>query len=648
MTHDVRILLIDDDVTDAHLTREALFRSDESRYQIDTATSLAEARLRLDQAQYDLVLLDLNLPETTGLDTLRKLKELVDEDVSVIVLTGMEDDDKALEMLGEGAADYICKNDVRSDTISRSVEYTLRRQSLLVELQAANKLLKEKNSRLAKLYATAQQFVDNVSHEFRTPLTVIREFSSIIRDGLVGPVTEKQSHHLEKILHRTDDLSLMVDDMLDISKLEAGLLAVWRRPCQAAELIANVESTIQGRADSRKITFTTEIASNLPDVYCDEEKARRVIINLAINAVKFTPEGGTVKLWARKKGDDVQIGVADSGPGISAENLQEIFGRFRQVDTGIHCSTKGFGLGLNIAKELVRLNLGQIDVASTPGHGSTFSFTLPLHDLSAVVQRFLTQFEALNPEGSELSLVTARVDSETDSGPCEVVDEFLQRALRGNDLAIRAGQRRWLLIVAGPRQEIQDATGRIEADWRCFARNCPAVELPELKFDEIGSWSMPGQTDAFRAALRAANLPTAGSNEEEDAADGAKVPSRPPRVLVVDDNPDVSSCLSVRLEAAGYEVMTAFDGEEGLTSALENLPDAVVLDVQMPKRDGLSVLRELRADARTKNTAIVMLSASVRDQHGALESGANFFVQKPYESRDVLTAIETSMTHRKN
>ena len=448
------------------------------------------------------------------------------------------------------------KGDVRSDTLTRSVEYSLRRQSLLVELQAANKLLKEKNTRLAKLYATAQQFVDNVSHEFRTPLTVIREFSSIIRDGLDGPVTDKQSNHLEKILHRTDDLSLMVDDMLDISKLEAGLLAVWRRPCQAAELIANVESTIQGRADSRKITFTTEIASDLPDVYCDEEKARRVIINLAINAVKFTPEGGTVKLWARKTGDNVQIGVTDSGPGISAENLQEIFGRFRQVDTGIHCSTKGFGLGLNIAKELVRLNLGQINVESTPGHGSTFSFTLPPHDLASIVDRYLERFQSRNVNGGELSLVVARVDSDTEEGPCEVVDEFLQRALRGNDLTVRGGERRWLLIVAGPRQEIQDATGRIVADWRSFARNCPAVELPELEFEEIGSWSTPGQTAAFRAAFREADLPTPGAKEEDRGAGGNET-SRTPRVLVVDDNPDVSSCLSVRLEAAGYEVMTA-------------------------------------------------------------------------------------------
>lgn len=644
-TATTRILLVDDDANDAQLTRQALECCERKHYEIDYAASLVEVQERCTEVHYDLVLLDLHLPEAMGIETLQRLRVLIDEDVPVIVLTDMDDEEIALKMLEEGAADYLCKCEIRPEMLRRSIEYSLRRQTLLAELHAANQLLKERNSRLAKLYDTAQQFVDNVSHEFRTPLTVIREYSSIIRDGLDGPVTERQSEHLEKILHRTDDLSLMVDDMLDISKLEAGLLAVWRRRCQADALIANVEGMVQARAASRNIHFTTDIESDLPDLYCDEEKARRVIINLAINAVKFTPEGGTVKLWARRKDKSVEIGVTDSGAGISRENLQEIFGRFRQVETGIHCSTKGFGLGLSIAKELVHLNLGQINVQSTPGAGSTFSFTLPRHDLSEVVNRYLDRLLALLRDPNEMSLVEAYIDDSTEPAATEVVDEYLQRALRGHDVAVRTSDHRWLLAVLGPHQELSDATGRIEAEWRAFVRNCPAVELPELRFRVAGCWSLPDELEAVREAACREAAPAAEDDLLWEDGSPQRSDEEPRQVLIVDDNPDVSACLSVRLEAAGYRVLTAYDGEEGLASALEHLPDAVVLDVQMPKRDGLSVLRELRANAKTHDTAIVMLSASVRDQHGALEAGANFFVQKPYESQDILTAIASSMNH---
>ena len=633
---ETRILLIDDDTGDAFLAREALARIDKRNYEIEHASSLTEAQGRLSATDYDVVLLDLNLPESMGVDTLRRLRSLLDQDVPVIVLTGMDDEDAALQMLVEGAADFLCKSEISAETLSRSIQYTLRRQKLLAELHSANQLLKQKNARLAQLYDTAQQFVDNVSHEFRTPLTVIREYASIIRDGLDGPVTEKQTEHLEKVLHRTDDLALMVDDMLDISKLESGLLAVWRRPCQASDLVADVESMIRSRADSRGIRFTIEVEPHLPDVFCDEEKARRVIINLAINAIKFTPERGAVRLWVRKDDRGVVIGVTDSGAGISETNLNEIFKRFRQVETGVHSSTKGFGLGLSIAKELVELNLGLINVESTPGVGSTFSFTLPAHNVDDVVERYLERVLRRMDDQAELSVLTVSIDGNLADDSGAVVDEFVQRALRGNDLALRLAVDRWVLITHCPQAEVGDAMDRILADWHSFTRNCPAVELPALECQPIGSWMLPGELNCFRKAVR--NQQT--SSQDKPASEGE---TQKPSVLVVDDNADVSTCLSVRLEAAGYEVLTAFDGEAGLAAALQTLPDAVVLDVCMPKRDGLSVLRELRSNQKTKDTPIVMLSASIRDQHGALEAGADFFVPKPYESGDVLSAIESSM-----
>ena len=270
---------------------------------METVSTLAQAIARICDHSFDVVFLDLELPDSLPAETLSRFRAACGEELPVIVLAGPVDDNSAFEALEGGALDYIDKVDLTPALLSRSIRFALLRQNLSQRLQATNELLEEKNLRLSQLCDTAQQFVENVSHEFRTPLTVIREFTSIIRDGLDGPVTAKQEEHLNKVLHRTDDLALMVDDMLDISKLEAGLLSVWRRKCHANELIENVVGLLKGRAASKKVKLSVTLPHALPDVFCDDEKARRVIMNLAVNAIKFAPEGGSVDVWARPTDD---------------------------------------------------------------------------------------------------------------------------------------------------------------------------------------------------------------------------------------------------------------------------------------------------------------------------------------------------------
>ncbi len=268
----IRVLLIDDDSVDAELTGRALRSVGDPRFEIERALSLADATEQLQYADYDVALLDLGLPDSPRGETLERFRSVCSADLPVIVLTGLEDDDAAIRSLDLGAQDYLGKDSITPDLLSRSIRYAMQRQHLLDQLKSANTMLEQKNDRLAELYDLAQQFVENVSHEFRTPLTVIREFTSIIRDGLDGPVTPKQVEHLEKVLHRTDDLALMVDDMLDISKLEAGLLGVWRRPCRVAELIDNVRGVLKGRADSKRITLATSADDNLPQSFIATKK----------------------------------------------------------------------------------------------------------------------------------------------------------------------------------------------------------------------------------------------------------------------------------------------------------------------------------------------------------------------------------------
>lgn len=631
----IRVLLIDDDAVDAELTSRALRTVGNPRFEIERAASLADAAIRLQTGTFDVALLDLGLPDSPRAETLERFRADCSPNLPVIVLTGMDNDDGAIKSLDLGAQDYLGKNDVAPDQLSRSIRYAMQRHHLMEQLQSVNTKLEEKNDRLAQLFNLAQQFVENVSHEFRTPLTVIREFTSIVHDGLDGPVTAKQAEHLQKVLHRTDDLALMVDDMLDISKLEAGLLGVWRRPARIDEMIETVRSVVKGRADSKRITLRTSADGKLPVVFCDEEKARRVIVNLAVNAIKFTPEGGTVEIWANRASDDgdVTIGVTDTGPGLSAENLAVIFQRFRQVDQGLHSSTKGFGLGLNIAKELVALNLGQIEVKSDVGAGSTFSFTLPIFAPKVLLERYTSRIEALLGEEAQISLFELSIDLGSNLNAAPVVDEFLQRSVRANDLIVTYDQQHWIIAAVCPACDCDRLIGRLTKEWAGFRRNSPKMQLPQFTIHHNQTYSVgPDRSELCRAYVELAN--------------SAEPEVRPPprqTVLVVDDDVEVSQCLGVRLEAAGFHVITAGDGEAGLSAVHEHRPDAVVLDVRMPKKDGMTVLRELRRNPATMLTPIVMLSASVRDQHRALDAGASYFVPKPYEASQVLSALESSL-----
>jgi len=247
-------------------------------------------------------------------------------------------------------------------------------------LAGAKQVLEEHNQRLRELYNTAHQFVDHVSHEFRTPLMVIREYAAAIGEGMAGETTNQQREYLGTIMNRVDELHVLVEDLLDISRIEADLLRTARRSCSITDIFEQVRPTLQRKADSSQVVLELSASENLPRVYCDPEKVGRIMINLGVNAIKFSRSDAPVRIWARLTEDEreIQVGITDRGPGIARENLEIIFERFRQLDDHVRMSAKGFGLGLNIVKELVQLHFGRLHVDSALGEGSTFSFTIPL------------------------------------------------------------------------------------------------------------------------------------------------------------------------------------------------------------------------------------------------------------------------------
>ena len=241
------------------------------------------------------------------------------------------------------------------------------------------------NDELRRLYReleTASQhksdFLANMSHELRTPLNAIIGFSQVLREGMVGEVNEKQAEYLDDILSSGNHLLSLINDVLDLSKVEAGqvelrgraVLAAGRARARRRRWCASGRRPTASRSRSHRTAALDVVAG-------DERRIRQVIFNLLSNAVKFTPAGGQVDVSATQVDGEVRVSVADSGPGIAAEDLERIFEEFQQTEAGAE-QREGTGLGLALSKRFVEMHGGRIWVESELGKGSTFVFTLPL------------------------------------------------------------------------------------------------------------------------------------------------------------------------------------------------------------------------------------------------------------------------------
>jgi signal transduction histidine kinase len=374
------------------------------------------------------------------------------------------------------------------------------RKTAEMALSVANGLLTMTNERLAKMYDDAHQFVDDVAHEFRTPLTVIREFAAIMNEGLVGDLNDDQRHYLRVICARVDDLNGLVNDMLDLSRLEAGLMSAARRECSVQDVIERVETVLTRRALASRVEFKVEVEENLPKIYCDAEKIGRVLINLAINAFKYGGEKGGVTLWIRHSPESGQIamGVTDNGPGIPPDKLDMIFERFKQAGR-LRDTAKGFGLGLNIVRELVDLNLGEVSLKSILGQGSTFSFTVPVFNPASIVSLYVGKMARQRADLFFVSDIRIDVIAEMDEMIARDFDAILQQQVQRDELLLQVGPRSWILLTPDKqdvdvRARARNLRERITEVYGEIGDGSPALEV-----EPTGIWRLPGQTAALVA-----------------------------------------------------------------------------------------------------------------------------------------------------
>jgi signal transduction histidine kinase len=267
----------------------------------------------------------------------------------------------------------------------------------MATLEEANRELTEKNRKLAEMVDKLQEadriksnFLATVSHELRTPLTSVIGYSEMLLEGIAGALNDEQRDYVRTVMEKGDQLLQLITGILDISRMEAGEMRVRRTPFDFGEVVRVAMSTVTPAARRKRVVLDTVVPENLPDAFGDRDKTRQVVLNLVGNAVKFTPEGGTVRVSVALGGlaredkhagaPGLRVAVSDTGIGIPADSLQRVFDPFYQVDNSSTREYGGTGLGLSIVKRFVEAQGGQVWLESEVGRGTTFTFTMPVEE----------------------------------------------------------------------------------------------------------------------------------------------------------------------------------------------------------------------------------------------------------------------------
>ncbi len=481
---------------------------------------------------------------------------------------------------------------------------------LTQDLEQGTRALAEANVAIREADRMKSQFLANMSHELRTPLNSIIGFSEILIDRLREQVQPKHLKFLHNVHASGQHLLAIINDILDLSKVEAGKMEFHPEPLRPGPTLDGVLHVMQGMAQQQRITFELDVPADLPEVVTDPAKFKQVLYNLLSNAVKFSLEGSTVQVAARLLAAaesplgaaSLAISVRDRGIGIPETDLDEIFREFHQVDGGSTRRFGGTGLGLAIVKKFVEHQGGRVRVESHLGLGSTFTVLLPLHPAGSAPHA---------PEpyaGVEREHVVLVVEDDP------AAFEGLARALRAAGYApVRARQ----------GEDALDAARRLR----------PAVITLDIGLPGMSGWEvlkeLKRQADTCDIPVVIVSLM---QNRELGLALGAEdyftkpvdrgrlvarlreiAPGPPPpagaRVLVVDDDPAVHELVEAELLPLGYVLEHAHSGREGLERARGGRFEAVILDLMMPDLSGFEVAARLKDDPATAALPIVVLTA---------------------------------------
>ena len=502
------------------------------------------------------------------------------------------------------------------------------------ELEATNRELHIANLKIREADRLKSEFLANMSHELRTPMNAIIGFTRLVRRKSADSLPKRQRENLEKVEISAKQLLALINDILDLSKIEAGKMSVNFMPFDLAALVDTCFATVESMTQQGKVQLVKEMPDDLPEVVNDQDKLKQIIINLLSNAIKFTEEG-EVKLSATLEDTSLKIAVSDTGIGISPDALEYIFDEFRQADGSTTRTHGGTGLGLSITKKLAHLLGGTVDVSSVEGEGSIFTVTIALSmkEEETATEAVKLEEEPLAPlEMKEKKIILAIDDDPNvllllrqnleDEGYYVVgalnADEGVRKAKEIHPFAVT-------LDIMMPQKDGWGVLSDLKAD--AATRDIPIIVLSIIDNKELGFnlgafdyLVKPLEKEAIMEALH--RIPGVLTK----------------RVLVVDDEPDAVDLLTQILQDEGYQVKGAYSGEEALR-ALEAAPqDIILLDLLMPEMDGFEVIQRIKVNPKWRDIPIIVVTAKdLSDSDlGFLNKSVDRIIQKSGLAREDL------------
>ena len=508
----------------------------------------------------------------------------------------------------------------------RNEELRIRSEELRLQTNLLNSQKNElevKQIQVEESDRLKSEFLSNMSHELRTPLNSILALSQLMQIKGTGNDEKKEAEYLQVIERNGKHLLSLINDILDLSKIEAGRMDIFPVSFLPAELLEEVATTIRPMAENKSLSFVTKI-HYYESMFSDRDKIRQILLNLLSNAVKFSDKG-TIEVELTSEEGQLVINVKDTGIGIATDDLEDIFDEFRQVDGSTSRKHEGTGLGLAICRKLANLLKGDLEVVSTLGSGSTFTLRLPLRLIHHAQKKGRVAEDSCKISKPVLDTVLV-VDDDPKSR--EIIMDHLVKAGYGvleadnGELALEIAASNSLIAITMdifmPGMDGWETLNQLKS-------NPSTMDIPVIVVS-ISDDSVTGYV------LGASSHLTKPIDREQLLGEINKLKKQKPvqSILIVDDSESDRMIISDILQESGYETIEADSGQSGLNKAINLLPDAMTLDLMMPEMDGFQVLEEINKLPQLNYLPVIVVTAKdlSHDEHQKLLERSRNVVQK--------------------
>lgn len=530
-----------------------------------------------------------------------------------------------------------------------------------IELQAQTSELEIKRIQVEEADRLKSEFLSNMSHELRTPLNSIMSLSQLMISRGIDKDPGKSLEYLNIIDRNGRQLLNLINDILDLTKIEAGRMDIFPTKFKTRQLVERIIETVRPLAQKKNLKIEMDVASTQP-LFSDEEKVYQILLNCFSNAIKFTNEG-VIRLTVKETDGTTSFTVTDTGIGIPAENIENIFDQFRQVDGSLTRTHEGTGLGLAISRKLALLLGGNIKVESTPGTGSTFTLNLPTGTSGYPTQEKNKDIVAepvvpfMRKAGSSILVIDAEEDARA---------TFSKYLNDGGYNVISASNGKQGLEMARTTQPDIICLDLLMPDMDGFSvldqlrkspetRDLPVIiltakDLTENDFQRLAPSFKTIRKDKLNREDFLYQVKLALEGYDKTTL-GLEVPTTSNQILVIDDNDIASEQIAATLMDSGFDVVVAKDGQQGLAHVQQNIPAGIVLDLMMPKIDGFEVLEQIRSKPQTATLPVLILTAKelTTAERGRLtHNNVQQLMQKGTADREQLvSSVKRMLSHTK-